>query len=103
MDARQSEDLLNHFNDVRRFDIWQLYYRAFFKAILLGLMTIFSVWVFTGAGWKAVFFGLAFFVISIFNTWRRFLEPIGLLVFCAAVAYDCDQNFFSHVRSALGQ
>jgi hypothetical protein len=82
---------------------FKLYSRVFFKATLIGLMAIFSVWTFTGSFWKAILFGFAFFVISMFQAFSRLLEPVSLLVFCAAVAYTCDQNFFSHVRIALAQ
>jgi hypothetical protein len=67
MASRQFEDLLNHPNDLQRFDLWQLFTGAFFKAI--ELKTTFSVWNFTGR-LKAAFFGSALFVISIFNTLR---------------------------------
>jgi hypothetical protein len=81
----------------------QRYGRAFSKAALIGLMATISIWIFTESAWKALLFGFAFFVISLFRTWSRFLEPIGLLVFIAAVVYACDQNVLSHVRMAFAR
>lgn len=77
------------------------YGRTFLKASLIGLMATFSIWIFTESASKALLFGFAFFIISMFRTWGRFLEPIGLLVFVAAVVYTCDQDIVSQFRVAL--
>lgn len=79
------------------------YLRVFIKATLICLMTMFSVWTYAGSLSKALLFGCAFFIISMFQTWRRILEPVSLLVFCAAAVYTCDQNFLSHVKIAFAQ
>jgi hypothetical protein len=77
------------------------HFRTLGKVALIGFIMLFSVGVLTGSFWKAVVISFFCFVLSTFNTWRRYLEPISFLVFCIAVVYWCDEEFVSHIKTAL--
>jgi hypothetical protein len=60
--------------------------RNFIKAILIGIMLSFSVAVFSTSIPKAALIGTICFSVSLFATWRRFLELTSLATFCVAAA-----------------
>jgi len=84
-------------SDDQAFDFLFDIFRLAAKACLIALMLSFSVEVLTGNPVRAVVVGLFFLVLALFSTWRRFLEPISLFVFCIAVVCWCDREFATHV------
>ena len=84
-------------SDDQAFDFLFDIFRLVAKACLIALMLSFSVEVLTDNPVRAVAVGLFFLVLALFNTWRRFLEPISLFVFCIAVVCWCDREFATHV------
>jgi ABC-type proline/glycine betaine transport system permease subunit len=98
-----NKDELDDIFSVELIGLFKTYGRAFLKAWLIAMMAVFSIWVFTDSVWKALFIGFAFLPIALFRTWSRFLEPVSLVVFLAAVAYVCDQNLISHFKLAFAQ
>jgi hypothetical protein len=78
--------------------------RSVLKASLIGIMVFFSVCAFTGSVWKAFVVGTLCLAISMFNTWRRYLEVAGFFVFCFAVVHWCAPEVWQFVRfPALAQ
>ncbi|WP_426441704.1 hypothetical protein [Bradyrhizobium genosp. P] len=59
------------------------------KAAMIAMMTAVSVIIFTDTYWKALWIGAFAFLLSMFTTWRRFVEPISFIVFLAAVVVAC--------------
>ncbi|WP_426441711.1 hypothetical protein [Bradyrhizobium genosp. P] len=59
------------------------------KAAMIAMMTAVSVLVFAEAYWKALAIGAFAFLLSMFTTWRRFVEPISFVVFLGAVVVAC--------------
>lgn len=52
-------------------------------------MTAISVGIFTGSFWKATWISFMVPVLSLFMTWRRYLEPLCFVVFVLAVIFTC--------------
>lgn len=79
------------------------HYRTIFKAPIIAAMIAFSVSTFSGSLLKGVLIGVVCFAASIFNTWRRYLEPIGFWVFLVAVVVWCDPTVPDNVRYGARQ
>ncbi len=77
-----------------------LHFRAVLKAPLIGLMMLFSIYVITGSVSKGLSVSSICVLISLFTTWRRFLEPISFAVFCLAVIDLCHYEMAAHVALA---
>ncbi len=75
--------------------------RAILKALVLASISIFVVLVFTGEFWKAVLVSIMTFVMALFSTWRRYLEPIGLMAFVVATIFLCAPLLASRMLLAL--
>jgi hypothetical protein len=72
------------------------------KASVVAVMLFFSVSTFSGSIWKGLLIAAISFMAALFATWRRYLEPISFLAFCAAVIFWCDPELPQHVKSAVG-
>lgn len=76
------------------------HFRSGAKAVLIGVMIFSAVVVFTGSIWKAFVIGLFCIVVSFFNTWRRYLEPIAFVLFCAGMAFWCFPEMLTGIKLA---
>ena len=76
--------------------------RNFIKAILIGIMVSFSVAVFSASLPKAAVIGTICFSVSLFATWRRFLELTSLAMFCVAAVLSCTDDLARITASAAG-
>jgi hypothetical protein len=74
---------------------------TFLKCLIIGSMVWFEIAMFSGSITKGLTIGLASLVLALFTTWRRFLEPVTFWVFCAAVAFWCDQESWRHAIALL--
>ena len=68
------------------------------KAPITAAMGGFSVWIFSGSIAKALIVAAICVLLSAFNTWRRFLEPLVFFAFVVAVIFWCDQDVLSRLR-----
>jgi hypothetical protein len=59
------------------------------KAPVLATLTITTIVITTDSIWRALLIGSICGMASMFRTWRRFLEPICLFSYVAAVAFWC--------------
>src|SRR6266851_4541123 len=75
--------------------------RPALKAILIGAVGLFAMLVFTGSAAKAATVAILALALSLFNTWRRYLEPISLVVFCLAVLAWANIDILDRLRSAI--
>ena len=75
-----------------------LHLRTILKAPLIGLMVLFSLYVITESTSKSLLVGFICFCISLFRTWRRFLEPLSFVLFCLAVVVLCDQEMIVQLK-----
>ncbi|MGO4714741.1 hypothetical protein [Bradyrhizobium sp. 2TAF24] len=75
--------------------------RGILKALLIGLMMLFSVSTLNGSTWKAIAAGAVFFLVGSFNTWRRYLELPVFVIFCIATLYLCNNHILQDVVSAI--
>lgn len=85
----------------RYFDALFKNIRSFTKAGLVTAMMMFAIITFTGAPSKALLVAAFILPISVFNTWRRLLEPISLWVFLMSAVYLCDRDILIHLKGAL--
>ena len=69
------------------------------KAPIVAGMAAFSIWMFSGSIVKALIIAVVCIVLSAFNTWRRFLEPLAFWGFALAVIYWCDADILAHLKS----
>ena len=75
-------------------------YRAMPKAIIMAAISAIAVVVFTGSFWKATWISSSVMVLSLFTTWRRYLEPLCLLAFvAAAVATCCEPGLLARLET----
>ena len=74
--------------------------RNFIKAILIGIMVSFSVAVFSASIRKAALIGTICFSVSLFATWRRFLELTSLAMFCVAAVLWCSDELARQVTAS---
>ena len=65
------------------------YWRSAAKAFLIALMMAYAVAAVSNSLGKAFLLGGFGFLLACFNTWRRYLQPISLVVFLAAAVYSC--------------
>jgi hypothetical protein len=79
------------------------HYRTILKAPIIAVMITFSVMTFSGSIFKGILVGTVCLAASIFNTWRRYLEPIGFWIFLVAVVVWCDPSVPDNVRSGARQ
>ncbi|MBR1219664.1 hypothetical protein JQ557_16780 [Bradyrhizobium sp. U87765 SZCCT0131] len=56
------------------------------KAVVIAVMMFISIDLMTGNIAKAFWVAVLCAVISLFRTWRRYLEPISFVLLCIAVA-----------------
>ncbi len=70
------------------------------KAPITASMAAFSVLMFSDSAVKAVAIALCYLVLCAFNTWRRILEPITLVLFIAAAATWCNPAVLSFLKPA---
>jgi hypothetical protein len=77
------------------------HFRTAAKSILIGFTIFWFVAAFTGSIWKATVIGVSCLVFSAFHTWRRFLEPIAFILFCAGMVYWCDPDIFQRAKTLL--
>jgi hypothetical protein len=59
------------------------------KAIIIGIVTASAVVEFTGSYGKASWIGGIAFVMSVYTIWRRYLEPISILLFLGMAIVAC--------------
>jgi hypothetical protein len=79
------------------------YFATMLKVIIITCVTVITVVTFSGSYWRAIWIALAVFVLSLFNVWRRLLEPLCLVAFVAVVIFDCaEPGSFMKFRLALG-
>ncbi|MEW6645365.1 MAG: hypothetical protein AB1586_33050 [Pseudomonadota bacterium] len=78
-------------------------FRGILKALLIGLMMLFSVSTLNGSTWKALAAGAIFFLVGSFNTWRRYLEIPVFVFFCVATLYLCNENILQDIAAAISQ
>ena len=77
--------------------------RTFLKSLAIGGM-VWMVWfgiaVFSGSIMKGFLIGLVCMILALFNTWRRFLEPLSFSLFCVAVVFWCDPQALQRIAAA---
>src|SRR6266851_2009065 len=83
-------------------DLLRQHYLALFKAPLIGLMVLFSVYVITDSVAKSLAASFVCCLVSFFGTWRRYLEPLSFAMFCLAVVIMCDHSLAEHLKSIGG-
>jgi hypothetical protein len=98
--AQGSMKLPDHQIEDWVFDCVVLHLRSASKAALIGIMTLFSMAVLTETIGKALIVSSICFAISLFNTWRRYLEPISFIVFCGAVVYWGAPELWQYAKMA---
>lgn len=69
------------------------------KAPLIAGMTAFAFWILSGSVQKALSVAAVCFVVSAFNTWRRFLEPLAFWLFVVAAIHWCNPDIFASLKS----
>lgn len=77
------------------------YARPMLQAMVIAAVSLFSIAVFTGSPAKAVTVALFVLAMAMFSTWRRYLQPISFIVFCAAVLAWTDVDILDRVRGAI--
>ncbi|HEY0329437.1 MAG TPA: hypothetical protein VGC77_10090 [Rhodopseudomonas sp.] len=75
--------------------------RALAKAPVAAIMSAFTVAVLSGSLAKGVFVGVICLFASLFNTWRRFIEPISFWFFLISIAFWCDPDIVNDIKLAL--
>lgn len=70
------------------------FYRRLPKAIIMAIISMIAVVVFTDSYWKATWISTSVLILGSFSTWRRYLEPLCLLAFIAAVFVTCCEPSF---------
>jgi len=88
-------------DDDRMPDWFFQHFRTLAKAALMSMVVFFSIEILSGSFVKAGIVCAFCLAFGLFNTWRRYLEPITFVIFWVAVVYWCDSAFVSHVRLAL--
>lgn len=71
------------------------------KAPIVALLASFSVWVLSGSILKVLLIAAVCIVLSAFNTWRRFLEPLVFWCFALAVVFWCDADIVTRLKSLV--
>ncbi|MGY8661739.1 hypothetical protein Q3C01_05140 [Bradyrhizobium sp. UFLA05-109] len=84
-DVELTEDALGKFLD----GLFARHSRTAVKAAIMVCMTAISIVMFTGSFWKAAWISFSVLVLSVFTTWRRYLEPLCFFVFVLAVIFAC--------------
>ena len=74
--------------------------RTFLKSLIIGGMVWFGIAIFSGSIMKGFLIGMCCMVLALFQTWRRFLEPLSFSLFCVAVAFWCDPQVLQHMAAA---
>ena len=69
------------------------------KLPIVASMAGFSIWMLSGSIFKTLIIAAVCIVLSAFNTWRRFLEPLAFWGFAVAVIYWCDADILARLRS----
>jgi hypothetical protein len=69
------------------------------KAPIAAGLAGFSVWVLSGSIIKAFVVAAICLVLSAFNTYRRFLEPLVFWGFAFAVIHWCDADLLTRAKS----
>jgi hypothetical protein len=78
------------------------HHRTVLKAVIMTITTAIAVVIFTESYWKASWIGLSVLILSLFTTWRRYLEPLCLFVFVLAMIFICvEPNTLTKVKSVL--
>jgi hypothetical protein len=75
--------------------------RTILKCLIIGSMVWFEIAMYCGSTTKGLTIGLASFVLALFTTWRRFLEPVSFWLFCAAVAFWSNQEYWHQAMALL--
>lgn len=75
--------------------------RGVVKAILIGVMMLYSVFILDGSFLKALITSAIFCLIACFNTWRRYMEIPVFLLFCGATIYMCNEQVFHWIASIV--
>lgn len=90
-------------DEIERFvvELMDHYVRPMLKAMVIAAVSMFSIAVFTGSPAKAVTVALFVLVLALFSTWRRYLEPICFIIFCAAVLAWTDVDILDRLRGAI--
>jgi hypothetical protein len=85
-------------------DLVEMHYRTVLKAFVMVVMTMIAVVIFTGSYWKATWIGFWVLVLSLFSTWRRYLEPLCFAAFVAAVIFTCvEPDLLTRLELALAR
>jgi len=77
------------------------------KALVIAVMMFVSIDLLNGNATKAVLVALLCAVISLFRTWRRYLEAISFVLLCVAIAgwldfrWDSLRPMIASVRAAV--
>src|SRR5215467_12962265 len=61
------------------------------KAMIIAIISAIAVVQFTGSYGKAAWIGGVAFLLSLYTIWRRFLEPICILLFLGAAIIACNE------------
>jgi hypothetical protein len=69
------------------------------KAPIVASMAAFSVFMLNGSLLKAATVAIVCLLLSAFNTWRRFLEPLVFWCFALAVVQWCDADILVRLKS----
>jgi hypothetical protein len=66
--------------------------------------TAIAVAIFTGSYWKATWIGVSVLILSLFTTWRRYLEPLCFFFFVLAVIFTCvEPSTLAKVQSVIAR
>ncbi|MEW6639745.1 MAG: hypothetical protein AB1586_04500 [Pseudomonadota bacterium] len=78
------------------------------KAIVIAVMMFISIDLLNGSLAKALVVALICAVVSLFRTWRRYLEPISFILLCVAIAswlgfrWDSVRLVIASMKAAIG-
>jgi chromate transport protein ChrA len=76
--------------------------RSGLKAVVIASVTAITILIFTGSFWKSTWISTIVMVLALFAGLRRYLEPICVLAFAAAVIVICSPpNFLAGLTLAI--
>jgi hypothetical protein len=89
-------------NDETIADFTEKHFRTALKASIMATVTMMAVVIFTDSYWKATWIGFWVLVLSLFSTWRRYLEPLCFVAFVLAEIFTCvDPAVLTKMQLAL--
>ncbi|MCP1831763.1 hypothetical protein J2R76_000190 [Bradyrhizobium sp. USDA 4532] len=75
--------------------------RGGMKACVLAYVSFLALWLYNGKVFVSILIATAFFSMGLFATWRRYLEPIGVVLLLFALVTAVEPSLLNKVHFAL--